>query len=1767
MSFAHLHVHTEYSMLDGFSNIKKLVRRVKELEMPAVAITDHGTMFGVMDFYKAATGEGIKPIIGVEAYMAARKMTDRDSKLDRTSSHLLLLAENETGYKNLLQISSAAQLDGFYYYPRIDHDFLAAHSEGLICTSGCMSAEIPRLLLDDKAEEAVKKMNWYYDVFGKDNFFIELQQHNIKEITDLNKKLLGMGMKYSARYIATNDVHYINQDDARYQDILLAIQTQSLLSDQDRMRMTDDSYYLRTPAEMNRLFAEVPESLSNTLLVAERCHVDLSFKGYHLPDFPVPDGFTAETRLRYLCEQGARKRYGGQADSPQVRERLDYELGIIHKMGFDSYFLIVWDLCRHAKENGIWYNARGSAAGSIVAYVLEIALVDPLHHNLLFERFLNPGRISMPDIDLDFRDDRRAEMLDYCVHKYGSDKVAQIITFGTMGTKAALRDVARVMEIPLPEVDKVAKLVPFVSGRNTTMEDAMAVPEFKEIYKSKPELRELIDTAAKMEGTVRNAGTHAAGVVISDKPILEYLPLHRPTSNSDETPIKTVTQFEMGILDSLGMLKVDFLGLITLSVMAKACDMIEQRHGIKFDLNNIPLDDPKSFELMGSGQTAGVFQVEGGGMTRWLVQMKPKTLDNIIAMVALYRPGPMAFIPDYIARMHGEAEVEYRHPKMEPIFSDTYGIPVYQEQLMRAAVELAGYTPSESDELRKAISKKKKEEIEKHRKKFIDGAVRQGMDKETAEAIYNDWEEFARYGFNKCLPGDVEVLDASTGRLVKVEDLYGGSDRIEATLSCDIPSLKFKHQTVTHVTDNGVKPVFRLTTALGRVIEATDNHPFYTVHGWRQLGELQPEDFIAVPRIIPIEGRNEWNDHEVIALGYLLAEGNLCHPHSVYFYSQDIDQVKDFVQAANTFENVTCTVAMHKSTYSVYAARTDKGIPPGIFAWAGDLGLLGKNARTKEIPSPVFELNNYQIGLMISRMWEGDGHIDVRGRSLYYATASKRMASQLQHLLLRFGIISRVRTVEFPYKEGRIGYQVFVTGYENIRTFMDVIGCHFVSQKRRLMLAELTSTVPPAAIGTKDVVPVGAVKEYIRAAKDQSGITWKELSQLTGIAPREFYPTNSMGKIGFGRNTLNRLGTYFDDPDIKRLAQSDIYWDRVAYIDYVGEKQTYDLEIAETHNFIANDILVHNSHAADYGVIAVQTAYLKVHYTAEFMTALLSANAGKTEQVALYVADARSMGVPVLPPEINSSFWDFSIEDLEVAVGESKEIKPHIRFGLGAIKNVGEAAVQLIIDEREEHGKFADLNDFARRVDLRAVGKRALECLIKVGAMDHFGNRAALLASLDRIVAISSNHFRAAEAGQMSLFGGMTGVTETITLPEVNNVDRREMLNWERELIGLYISDHPLTPYQQTFTQIVSYFSGQLHEAQHEEKVRVAGLVTAVRPYTTKTNKPMGFVSIEDVQGNIELVLFPRTWAQYKEQMTVGQIIIVEGKADTGSTPPKILVDSIRTEIKILEPLESSSTLVPPTFDLYQEEPPLPDDASVTNLNYKSALPKPVIQPAKKIPTTPSVPPPMRQVAEKPVYAAPKAQPKPSDWTDPDVPPPPDNFPDDWENQWQPSFEEAMIASRPEPKIDNKPVPLTPPIRHAEVAESVVETDEREHEQAARDAVAIQSIKVEPPPPPPSLYIPLAKDEKDRDHPPQQITVTLRTTGDKDHDRRRIKTIYGTLISFHGKDRFSFQIFENGSGHLIDFPNDTTRVCAEMLERLKKLIGEETWRVEEITFQ
>ncbi|MCD4754126.1 MAG: DNA polymerase III subunit alpha, partial [Anaerolineaceae bacterium] len=575
MSFVHLHNHSMYSILDGFAKLDKLVNRSKEMGMPAVALTDHGTMFGAIEFYEKANAAGIKPIMGLETYVSPRGMTDRDPHYDKSPFHLILLAENMKGWKNLLKIASASQLEGFYYKPRIDHDYLAAHSEGLIGSTACISGEVPQAILNHQEDKAIELLDFYFDVFGKENFFLEFQRHDLEDLEYVNQRMLKLSKRYNAYNIATNDAHYVDKEDANGQDVLLAIQTNALLSDTKRMKMNNNSYYIRPPAEMKALFKDIPGAIENTIWIAERCEVDLSPKGYHLPEFSVPDGYTDQTYLRKLCDDGLVWRYGeAGAKSERVQQRLEYELDIIHTMGFNAYFLIVWDLCRYSREKNIWYNTRGSGAGSIVAYSLAVTLIDPLDLDLTFERFLNLGRVSMPDIDLDFQDDKRAEIMEYCANKYGSDKVASIITFGTLGAKAAIRDVGRVMDIPLMEVDRIAKMIPPIKAPPLS-EAKKKIPDLKEAYENVEYVKKLIDTAEQIEGVVRNVGTHAAGVVITDIPIVEYAPLHRVTSNSEETPIKTVCQFEMSIVDSQGLLKVDFLGLSTLTVMQRACDMIE----------------------------------------------------------------------------------------------------------------------------------------------------------------------------------------------------------------------------------------------------------------------------------------------------------------------------------------------------------------------------------------------------------------------------------------------------------------------------------------------------------------------------------------------------------------------------------------------------------------------------------------------------------------------------------------------------------------------------------------------------------------------------------------------------------------------------------------------------------------------------------------------------------------------------------------------------------------------------------------------------------------------------------------------------------------------------------------------------------------------------------------------------------------------------------------------------------------------------------------
>lgn len=744
MKFTHLHVHSHYSLLDGLPKIDEILDYVKELGMDSVALTDHGAIYGAVEFYKKAKEKGIKPIIGAEMYMAFERMNQERPNIDDKRYHLVLLVKNEKGYKNLVQLITKANLEGFYYKPRIDEELLAKHSEGLICLSACLAGKIPKMILAKKIDEAEKTAIKYQEIFGKDNFYLEIQHHpNSRDQKIVNKELISIAKKYNIPLVATNDVHYLKPEDAEVQDILMLINTGANPNDPERLTLKEDDFSMRKPEQMIKDFKDFPEAIENTQKIVEDCNFKFDLGKTKLPKFEVPGGKSPDEYLEELCYQGIKKRYG-EKSSKEILDRLNYELGVIKQTGFASYFLIVQDFVNWAKENRIVTGpGRGSVAGSLVAYLLNITNVDPLKYNLLFERFLNPGRsASLPDIDLDFTDRRRDEVINYVARKYGRDKVAQIITFGTMAARAVVRDVGRALGYSYSFCDKLSKMIPF----GLTLDQTLAsVEEFREIYLNDPKAAKLIDYAKKLEGCARHASTHACGVVIGPEPLDNLVPLQHPTQ--DDKSI--VTQYEMNSIEDLGLLKMDFLGLKNLTIIEDTLARIYKVQGKSIDIENIPLDDKATFKLFQKAETVGVFQLESDGMRRYLKELKPTQLEDIIAMLALYRPGPMALILEYIDGKHKKKKIEYLHPKLKPILESTYGLPVYQEQVMKIAQELAGFSLSEADVLRKAIAKKIRKLLIAQKEKFIEGCKKNKIQENISLKIWNWIEPFARYSFNR----------------------------------------------------------------------------------------------------------------------------------------------------------------------------------------------------------------------------------------------------------------------------------------------------------------------------------------------------------------------------------------------------------------------------------------------------------------------------------------------------------------------------------------------------------------------------------------------------------------------------------------------------------------------------------------------------------------------------------------------------------------------------------------------------------------------------------------------------------------------------------------------------------------------------------------------------------------------------------------------------------------------------------------------------------
>ena len=760
MDFVHLHTHTAYSLLDGQGTIPKILDRAKELGQTAMAITDHGNMYGVIEFYEYAEKIGIKPILGCEVYLAARTRFDKVHELDKERYHLILLAENNTGYKNLMKIVSLGFIDGFYYKPRIDMELLREHSEGLIALSGCMFGPLARRISAGNYEKAVETAKEFIKIFGRDSFFVEIQDHGLYEQKSLNSGLIRLARKLDLGLVCTNDIHYVSKRDAEFQDILMCVQTGKSVDDPERMRMDSSELYVKSADEMTELFGHIPEALENTVKIADRCSVSIEFGKLHLPEFEIPGGMTAEEYLLDLCLEGFRFRYPDEPEneSSEVFKRLMYELDTIKSMGYTDYFLIVRDFINYAREHKIMVGpGRGSAAGSVAAYCLHITNVDPIKYELIFERFLNPERVSMPDIDIDFCYERRQEVIDYVNRKYGSDRVCQIITFGTMAARLSVRDVGRALNMSYAAVDAVAKQIPH--ELNMTLDKALVInPRLKQMYDGDPEVKRLIDIAGELEGLPRHASTHAAGVVITKEPVMNYVPLQK---NDDVI----TTQFPMTTIERLGLLKMDFLGLRTLTVIRDAVNMIQKNHGVKIDIDHVTFDDREVYKMISKGMSDGVFQLESSGMKRFMTELKPSTLEDIIAGISLYRPGPMDSIPTYIANKNNPKNITYKHPLLEPILGVTYGCIIYQEQVMQIVRELGGYSLGRADLVRRAMSKKKADVMAKERGAFVSGAMKRGISESVAVSIFDEMMDFASYAFNKSHAAAYAVVAYQTAYL------------------------------------------------------------------------------------------------------------------------------------------------------------------------------------------------------------------------------------------------------------------------------------------------------------------------------------------------------------------------------------------------------------------------------------------------------------------------------------------------------------------------------------------------------------------------------------------------------------------------------------------------------------------------------------------------------------------------------------------------------------------------------------------------------------------------------------------------------------------------------------------------------------------------------------------------------------------------------------------------------------------------------------------
>jgi DNA polymerase-3 subunit alpha len=1497
-SFVHLHQHTEYSMLDGASRVGDAVAAAAADGQPAIAITDHGNMYGVLEFYKAARDGGVKPIVGSELYMAhedrAERLAVRGGRVDDTGGeaeggkkpyyHLTTLVENEVGYRNLIQLSSRAFLEGYYRKPKVDWQLLSEHSEGLIVTTGCLGGHVLQAMMNRGFDAACEQAGRLLDIFGRDHLFVEVQDHGIPEQHRTNPMLLDLARKLQLPLVATNDSHYVTQHDATSHDALLCVQTGSQMSDPDRFKFHGDQHYLKPAHEMRELFSEIPSACDNTLWIAERSNLDIAFGESQLPNFPIPDTFVDDADyLQHLTFEGAKARWGDPIPDDAV-ERLTYELKVIGDMGFSSYFLIVWDLIAHARSSGIRVGpGRGSAAGCAVAYCLSITDLDPIRYDLLFERFLNPSRISMPDIDMDFDSRYRDEMIRYAAQKYGRDRVAQIVTFSTIKARAAVRDAARVLGHPYGVGDKVAKAMPpLVMGRDTPLraclelEDKFAegykmAAELRDMYATDPVAKEVIDVAKGLEGLRRQDGIHAAAVVITREPLTDYLPVQRkPEAGSDPEDAPVVTQYEMGGVDSLGLLKMDFLGLRNLDVITDTLRLIEETRGVTVDIDGLPLDDRPTYELLQRGDTIGVFQLEGSAMRDLIRRLEPTTFEDVAALVALYRPGPMSvnMHNDYADIKNGRKPVTYFHADAEEILADTYGLMIYQESVMRVAQRFAGYSLAEADNLRKA-----------------------------------------------CLPAGTRILSRSRG-YIPIEKVAALSDRRVQTI--DVESATTRFDEVDEVWSVGTKPVYRMVTSTGYTIEATSNHPFLVGDHWVELGSIQPGDLVGVAGHTRTEGGSKISAAEVDLSALMISEGytpDLRKRHATSFFCNTDPGLLDAFRSAYEAR----FGRRHEREVTIDGVTRLNLRKEELLALEPVLGALRCSA-DKRIPFRVVNAPLAKINRFLGLYFCADGWTDRSGA--HFASKSREVCASLKRMLLRLGIVANLHS-RVVREYGR-HWTLSIADKDMARRFLASVQPHLTEAKRR-KATRWTSTWGDGASATRIGIPATFLEAELVRRQAVTGRSRRSLGVDTG------------GYSGCDVRHRRTLDGLLYSERLEDLRTGDLLWDTVVEITYVGEKECFDFRMASPDRpyAVVEDFLVHNcgkkiremmakertsfvsgvsntgygealgtqlfdiierfadyafnkSHSYGYGLIAYQTAYLKANFPTEYLACLLTSVKANLDKAAVYLAECRVMDIAVTVPDVNRARSDFAPYEIDG--------RREITFGLSAVRNVGSALVDLMVSERDANGPFVDFYDFAQRVDTQVLNKRTIESLIKAGAFDSVGHpRQGLLMVFEQIVDATLARRREHDMGVMSLFGSNDGppaFDERIAIPDVD-FSKKERLSFEKEMLGLYVSDHPLLGAEASLRRKVDCSLLDLESVEDGAQKTVGGVITNLQRKWTKKGDLMAVFTLEDLQSSIEVMVFPKAMADCGHKLADDAVVVCTARVDRREDQPKLMVRNV----------------------------------------------------------------------------------------------------------------------------------------------------------------------------------------------------------------------------------------------------------------------------------